>query len=31
MSQVGFETMIPVFEGEKKVHVFDRAATVISN
>jgi hypothetical protein len=29
MPQVGFETMIPVFEGAKIVHDLDRAVTVI--
>jgi hypothetical protein len=28
MSRVGFKPMIPVFERTKKVHAFDRAATV---
>jgi hypothetical protein len=30
MPQVGFELMIPVFEGAKTVHALDRAATVIA-
>jgi hypothetical protein len=29
MSRVGFETMIPVVERAKMVHVLDQAATVI--
>jgi hypothetical protein len=31
MPQVGFETMIPVFERAKTVHVLDRVATVIGS
>jgi hypothetical protein len=31
MSQVGFETKVPVFERAKTVHASDRAATVISD
>jgi hypothetical protein len=29
MPRVGFEPIVPVFERTKKVHAFDRAATVI--
>jgi hypothetical protein len=29
MPRVGFEPMIPVFEGTKTVHALDRATTVI--
>jgi hypothetical protein len=30
MPEVGFEHSIPVFEGTKRVHALDRAATMIS-
>jgi hypothetical protein len=29
MTQVGFESMIPVYQRAKTVHALDRAATVI--
>jgi hypothetical protein len=29
MIRVGFEPMVPVFEGAKTVHALDRAATVM--